>query len=103
MESDRERKIRERAYALWVEGGQSPDSSHRDWLTAEQEVGAAPGSSAEGPDASSGSEGAKVAKKTVRTRSQSVDSTSAKEPAVKTGAKRQSTRSVATKNVPSDS
>lgn len=40
MESERDRKIRERAYELWVQGGQASDSAERDWAQAEQEFGA---------------------------------------------------------------
>jgi hypothetical protein len=40
MESERDRKIRERAYELWVQGGQRSDSAHSDWQQAEQEYAA---------------------------------------------------------------
>ena len=50
MESERDRKIRERAYELWVQGGRSEDSHERDWLQAEQEH--ASGAGSESPDVS---------------------------------------------------
>jgi hypothetical protein len=40
MESERDRKIRERAYELWVQGGQRDDTSEQNWHQAEQEFAA---------------------------------------------------------------
>lgn len=37
MESERDRKIRERAYELWIQGGQEHGRSDEHWLRAEQE------------------------------------------------------------------
>ena len=59
MESERDRKIRERAYELWVQGGQRSDSSEQDWRQAEQEFAA-------GSESPAVEAGAPVAKKSTR-------------------------------------
>lgn len=39
MVSDRNRRIQDRAYEIWVEGGRQDGTSDRNWAQAEQEVG----------------------------------------------------------------
>lgn len=42
MASDKSRRIEERAYALWVEGGRQHGTSEQDWRRAERDVAAEP-------------------------------------------------------------
>lgn len=39
MVSDRNRRIQDRAYEIWVEGGRQDGTSDRNWAQAEQEIG----------------------------------------------------------------
>jgi hypothetical protein len=95
MESEKDRKIRERAYELWVQGGRSEDSSEQDWLRAEEEFAAG----SESPDASAptGSPAETVVaplKKTTRARSEASAGKAAPKPAApRTGAKRTTPKS----------
>jgi hypothetical protein len=90
MESEKDRKIRERAYELWVQGGRSEGSSEQHWFQAEQEYAAG----SESPDASApaGSTAETVAtpvKKTTRARSAASAGEAAPKPAAaRAGAKR---------------
>ena len=69
MESERDRKIRERAYELWVQGGRSEGSSEQHWLKAEQEFAAGSESPvAETSGAGATAEKAAPVKKTTRAR-----------------------------------
>jgi hypothetical protein len=38
MESERDRRIRERAYELWVAGGRQEGGAEQDWERAEREI-----------------------------------------------------------------
>lgn len=92
MESERDRKIRERAYELWVQGGRSEGSSEQHWFQAEQEFGAG----SESPLAESGATGATAGKaapvkKTTRARSAAPSSEATPKPAAP--AKRAPTKS----------
>lgn len=40
MAGERHSRIRERAYALWVEGGHQPGADHDNWVRAEREIDA---------------------------------------------------------------
>jgi hypothetical protein len=93
MESERDRKIRERAYELWVQGGQSEGSSEQHWLQAEQEFGAGSESPLAG-SAGAGATAEKAApvKKTTRARSAAPSSEAAPKPAA-AAAKRATTKS----------
>lgn len=89
MESERDRKIRERAYELWVQGGRSEGNSEQHWFQAEQEYAAG----SESPDAASpGSAAATAAapaKKMTRPRSAAAaGKPEAKPPAPRAGGKR---------------
>lgn len=47
METERRRKVQERAYHLWVESGHRHGQSEQHWLQAEREIEAAGGSATE--------------------------------------------------------
>jgi hypothetical protein len=93
MESERDRKIRERAYELWVQGGRSEGSSEQHWFQAEQEFGAGSESPlAEPAGAGATAQKAAPVKKTTRARSAAPSSEAAPKPAA--AAKRAATKSV---------
>jgi uncharacterized membrane protein len=85
MESEKDRKIRERAYELWVQSGRSEGTSEQHWYQAEQEYAA--GSESPDTSAAAGSAGAAPtsAKKAPRARAASSSASSAAKP-VATGA-----------------
>lgn len=53
MESERTRKVRERAYHLWVESGHRDDHANQHWAQAEREVDGAGPKGAADPKAKS--------------------------------------------------
>lgn len=79
MASERNRAIRERAYALWVESGHQDGRSEEYWLQAERELESASGrldAAADGASAGAGSAPAAA-----------IPTASAKKPASKAGGK----------------
>ena len=96
MESEKDRKIRERAYELWVQSGRSEGTSEQHWYQAEQEYAAG----SESPDASAAAGSADAAptsaKKATRGRAASSESSAAKP--VPTGASAPTKRQPAKSN-----
>jgi hypothetical protein len=87
MESEKDRKIRERAYELWVQSGRSEGTSEQHWYQAEQEYAA--GSESPDTSAAAGSAGADLTspKKAPRARAASSASSPAKPATAGTGAR----------------